>query len=171
MLNKQWGQVLFLHWDSNGRHDDRTFSSSFFFFFPSLFLGAVFYWPTGACKYSEIVFLFKKKSAKSLTQNSLFWKFVAGLSRRVGLRREGCRGTVCQLLLAGGLDLLVLGKRYAADLEYIVCAVQGAFPRVLTGSWDDSIRRHWTSLDLWGSWRSCFGGPPLFWVPSARVAL
>lgn len=87
--------------------------------------------------------LFKKgKICQSLTQNSLFWKFVAGLSRRVGLRRAGCRGTVCQLLLAEGLDLLVLGKRYAADLEYIVCAVQGAFPRVLTGSWDDSIRRH-----------------------------
>lgn len=146
MLNKQWARLSSFTETQMARHDDRTFSSSFFFFFfPSLFMGVVFYWPTGACKYSEIVwgfFLFKKKSAKSLTQNSLFWKFVAGLSRRVGLRREGCRGTVCQLLLAEGLDLLVLGKRYAADLEYIVCAVQGAFPRVLTGSWDDSIRRH-----------------------------
>ena len=58
------------------------------------------------------------------------------------LRKVGCRGKVCQLLLAEGLDLLVLGKRYAADLEYIVCAVLGAFPRVLTSSWDDSIHRH-----------------------------
>lgn len=89
----------------------------------------------------------------------------------VWLRKAECRGKVCQLLLAEGRDLLVLGKRCAADLGYRECAVLGAFPRVLTSSWDDSIHRHWTSLGPWGSLLSCFEDPPRAWVPSARVVL
>lgn len=90
----------------------------------------------GARKYSEII-----KNQSSHDSKQSFGSSLRSL-HQAGLRKEGCRGKVCQLLLAEGLDLQVLGKKYAADLEYIVCVVLGAFPRVLTGSWDDSIHRH-----------------------------
>lgn len=114
--------------------------------------------------------IFRNNNVKNLTHKQSFGSSLRS-HNRVRLRKVGCRGKVCQLLLAEGLDLLVLGKRYAADLGYIVCAVQGAFPRVLTSSWDDSIHLHWTSLGLLGSWLSCFGDLRLSWVPLARVAL
>lgn len=138
-------------------------NSFLFFFFSQILIhnrAKLFYRPIyGARKYSEIM-----KNQSSHNSKQSFGSSLRSL-HQAGLRKEGCRGKVCQLLLAEGLDLQVLGKKCAADLEYIVCVVLGAFPRVLTGSWDDSIHRHWMSLDLWGSWRSCFGDLRLSWVP------
>lgn len=108
-----------------------------------------------------------KTSSVKFVSDSLFVQVLWGFC----LRKVGCRGKVCQLLLAGGLGPPALGKRYAADLGCTVCAVRGASPRVLTGSWADSNRRHWMSLDPSGSWRSYFGDPRLFWVPWDRAVL
>ncbi len=53
-------------------------------------------------------------------------------------KRAECQETVCRLLLAVGPDLLVLGRRCAADLVCTVCAVQAVYPTVWTNSLDDS---------------------------------
>lgn len=80
-----------------------------------------------------------------------FFKGVCGSSLRLfeivclplsRFKRAECQETVCRLLLAVGPDLLVLGRRCAADPVCTVCAVQAVSPTVWTNSLDDSSRLH-----------------------------